>query len=55
MPIPGPDSGDPERRVDLVIRDMLENLGKPSLGADVVEPCGLDQGVGDGGGPAAPG
>ena len=41
--------------VDLVVGDAFEDLGEPGLRIDVVEPGGLDQGVGDGGGPAAAG
>ena len=39
--------------VDLVVGDAFEDLGEPGLGVDIVEPGGLDQGVGDGGGLAA--
>ena len=41
--------------VDLVGGATLEYLGEPGLRIDVAEPCGLDQGVGDDGGPAAAG
>ena len=32
-----------------MICDAGEHIGKPSLGVDIVEPGGLDQGVDDGG------
>ena len=41
--------------VDLLVGDTFEDPGEPGLRVDVVERGGLDQGVGDGGGPAAAG
>ena len=35
-----------------MVVDAGEHVGDPDAGVDVVEPCGLDQGV-DGGGPLA--
>lgn len=39
--------------VDLVVRDADQGVGQPFLRVDAVQPCGFDQGVGDGGGATA--
>jgi hypothetical protein len=40
---------------DLVIRDAGGGVGEPGLGIDAVELGGLDEGMGDRGGPSAGG
>ena len=49
-PVPWQQIVDP---VDLVVWNAGEGVGEPGLGIDAIEFCGLDQGVGDGGGFAA--